>query len=182
MDLSPDKVLFAEGVRTVLVKPSQIVFFVLESHFARELVNHGPNENTSKVVVVLIPTDFTAVLKACLFEAKTVDRARLQAQVDGVLQVALHRKIAVGSVGYEVTPRGVMASLLKVELGAVLPMGLIRFSKNGVERLREELVKELPTEVGRHHELEPLHGIRRVRSSIHVNGHRRGEGCALHET
>lgn len=74
-----------------------------------------------------------------------------------------------------------MACLLNVELGSACELGLVSFSKDGVEGFTEDLLVEEPTEVGTHHILHALHGVIRQGCLRHVDWPGYREVCHFHQ-
>ena len=58
VDLTPDKVLLAEVICAKVVIPHQTVNFIGEGYLSCQLVIHCAHENSTQVVIVLVPTDF----------------------------------------------------------------------------------------------------------------------------
>ena len=62
-----------------------------------------------------------------------------------------------------------MGCLFEVKLSAVLSVGLVRLTEDGIKRLQEYMVVENPAEVCGHHELHSLDWVLRERGPVHVN-------------
>lgn len=58
VDLTPDKVLLAEVICAEVVIPHQTVNFISEGDLSCQLMIHCAHENSTQVVIVLVPTDF----------------------------------------------------------------------------------------------------------------------------
>lgn len=128
MDLTPDKVLFAEIVRSILDKTRHTVRLVSESHLTTHLVIHSAHKDATQVVVTLVPPHFCAIRKFNLFEAKTVNSASLQAHVNFELQISIHLIGIIRPVYKEMTCGWMMTRLFKVEFSAILRITLISLS------------------------------------------------------
>jgi len=99
----------------------------------------------------------------------TLDRARLQARVNFIFQVPVHRVLTVGAVSNEVTSWWMVRSLFQVDLCAVLLHTLVSLTQDWVEWLRKLLLVVEPGNVGTHDILHTLDRIRAIRSLRHVD-------------
>lgn len=147
VNFTPGKVLLAESVRTEVVIPDQAIRFVRERHLASQLVVHRAHEDSAEVVIVLVPTYFSSICKFDLLEAETVNSARCESSINLVLKVPIHIPGSVGAFRNEVTSRWMVSCLFHVNFRAVLAVALVGFAEDGVERLDENRIVEVPTKV-----------------------------------
>jgi len=175
VNFTPGEVLFAEIVRSIFIESCHTVSLVNESNFSSQLVIHGAKEDATQVIVVLVPSHFSAILKFNLLEAKAVDSAGLQAKENFKFEISVHLIFIVSTIYKEMTPGWMMTRLFEVKFTAILSDSLICLSKDWVEWLCKDLMEEIPAERGRHDQLHSFYRVFCDCCFIHIDWQGRGK-------
>ena len=73
VNFTPDEVLFSHGVTIVIIVGYDTVRLIIKSNLSCHLMAHGADEHAAYRVVVLIPSDESAVSESYLFVTITGD-------------------------------------------------------------------------------------------------------------
>jgi len=111
------------------------------------------------MIIVVVAADFASIFEAYLLEAICFQVGRLDSRIDFHVKVPIVFPIVIGTFEKIMSSGWMVRSLLKVNLSAILSIGLESFAKNRVERLFKPLSIEKVSQFGTH---EMFHSFCRV--------------------